>query len=248
MAEKKELYKGAKGLRIGAVVLWLLAIGFEVLAIYMYNISKETELIIALVLDAVFCIVGSLLWKRANRIKPSESKNKVVKFFWDQLGVIACLIAFIPLGIILLRGTDKLDPKMKKIVLAIAAVLFVGSVGASIDYNPVEPGDAQNLETLIEREYGPVDTYYFTQYGSSFHIDEHCHYIDESPTKTNGTLEQAIEDGKTDPCDNCLEKIKEINKDEIEELATTDEVATDEIPTEDVIVDDGESANSEAVD
>ncbi len=231
MAEKKESkgYKSkAKGLRIGAVILWLVAIGFEVLAIYMLNISKETELIIALVLDAVACITGSLLWKRANRLNPSKTTNKFAKFLWDQMGVIACLIAFIPLGIILLRSTDKLDPKMKNIILAIAAVLFVGSVGASIDYNPVEPGDSQNLESIIKSEYSE-DEYdvdengniivYWTQYGKSFHIDENCFHIADSSTKTSGTLEEAIAAGKKDPCDSCLERIKDVNKEEIEEFA-----------------------------
>ena len=89
MAEKKELYKGAKGLRIGAVILWILAIACEIAAIYLLTTNNETFLykllgssyndsnalmywfIGILVVDAIFCIVGALLWKRANRIKPS---------------------------------------------------------------------------------------------------------------------------------------------------------------------------------
>ncbi|MEX1376029.1 MAG: hypothetical protein AB1Z23_01020 [Eubacteriales bacterium] len=247
MAEKKELYKGAKGLRFGAVILWILAIACEAGAIYLLSIYTDSLLywmIGVLVLDAVLCIIGSLLWKKANRIKPSQSKNKVVKFFWDQLGVVMCLVAFIPIGILLLRSTDKIDAKTKKILLTVVGVLLAGSVAASIDYNPVSPGDSQNVEALIKSHYS-ADEYdvnesgdivvYWTQFGGSMHIDDECYYIADSATKTSGTIAEAIESGKKDPCDNCLSEIKELNKDDIEALAEADadaEGAVEEAPPE----------------
>jgi len=251
MAEKKALYKGAKGLRLGAVILWILAIACEVAAIYLLTTTNETVLykllgsgfndtnallywfIGILVVDAIFCIVGALLWKKANRIKPSQSKNKVVKFFWDQLGVIVCIIAFVPFGILLILGTDKLDAKAKKTLLVIVALLFVGSTAASVDYDPVSPGDSQNVEALIKSHYSP-DEYevnengdiivYWTQYGKSMHLDGECYYIADSTTKTSGTVEEAIEAGKADPCDNCMSEIKEINKEELEQMDPVDEL------------------------
>ena len=246
MGEKKELYKGAGGLRVGAVILWILAIASEIFAIFLLLTTNEEVLyklagsnyndtnallywfIGILVLDAIFCIVGALLWKRANRIKPSKSKNKFVKLVWDQLGVIICLIAFIPIGILLISKNDKFSPKAKKILVAVVAVLLIGSVSASIDYNPVEPGDAQNLEALIERHYSEDEltrdengniVVWWTQYGKSFHLDENCYHIADSATKTSGTLEEAIEAGKTDPCDHCVEKIKNLNKEDIEDFS-----------------------------
>jgi len=250
MAEKKELYKGASGLRWGAVILWILAIAAEVFAIVLLTTTNDAIIyglpfsnggdtnalmywfIGILVLDAIFCIIAALLWKRANRIKPSKSKNKLVKLIWDQLGVIMCLIAFIPVGILLLRSTDKFDPKTKKILLAVVAVLLLGSVSASIDYDPVSPGDEQNLEVLIERHYSEEEitrdadgniVVWWTQYGKSMHLDEFCYHIADSTTKTSGTIAEAIEAGKTDPCDNCLEGIKDLNKEDIEGIVDDSE-------------------------
>ena len=260
MAEKKELYKGAKGLRLGAFILWIFAIACEIFAIYLLTTNNNAVIyklaganfndtnallywfIGILVVDAILCIIGALLWKRANRLKPSQSKNKVVKFFWDQLGVIVCIIAFVPFGILLILGTDKLNAKAKKTLLIIVALLFVGSTAASVDYNPVSPGDSQNVEALIKSHYSP-DEYdvdengniivYWTQYGKSMHLDETCYYIAESTTLTSGTVAEAIEAGKTDPCDHCMSEIKELNKDDIEAMAeTTDESAADALVPE----------------
>ena len=268
MAEKKkELYKGATGLRVGAIILWALAIACEVFAIYLLLTTNEEVIyrlaganygdtnallfwfIGILVLDAILCIVGSLLWKKANRIKPSQSKSKFVKFIWDQLGVIMCLFAFIPIGILLLRNNDKFNPKAKKILVAVVAVLLAGSISASIDYNPVEPGDAQNLEALIESHYSEEEltrdengniVVWWTQYGKSFHLDENDAYIADSVTKTSSTLKEAIEAGRTDPCDYCVAEIKDLNKEDIEGIYEEDlegaEESLDAEPVEDVVL------------
>ena len=91
-----------------------------------------------------------------------------------------CLVAFIPIGILLLKNTDKFDAKTKKILLIVVAVLLVGSVSASIDYNPVSPGDEQNVAALIESHYSEEDitrdadgniVVWWTQYGKSMHLD-----------------------------------------------------------------------------
>lgn len=201
MADAK---KKARGLRIGAIILWILAVGFEIATIYLLNnVQPNTFAYIALGLDAVACIIGSLLWKRSNRYAPCESKNKTVKFIWDQMGLIACLIAFLPFGLFLLKDKN-IDPKTKKIFAVMAAVLFAGTVGTSIDYDPVSPGDIQHQEAIVELEHGDIDEVFFTQWGRSYHIDEACFHIADSPTKTSGSLEEAFEQKKTDPCDNCV--------------------------------------------
>ena len=77
----------ATGLRIGAVILWLFAIGFEILcALILFgkiNVTKtgaSWPAFVALGLDLVCVIIGSQLWKKANRIDPASSKNKTK--FW----------------------------------------------------------------------------------------------------------------------------------------------------------------------
>ncbi len=200
-AKKK---KSASGLRIGAIILWVLAILFEVGTIYMLNIAETTYAIIGIILDAICCIAGSLLWKKANRISPTRSKNKVVAFLWNQMGVIACLVAFIPLGLFLLLKTDKVSPKMKKIIAAIAAVAFLGSVGTSIDYNPPTPESVAQAEAGAQLLNADFDgNVYWTRWGKSYHLDENCRALTRSETLITGTLEEAFEAKRNDPCDFC---------------------------------------------
>ena len=93
----------AKGLRIGAVVLWVLAIVMEVLALLVVlgkvNLKFMPtlyQLIAFLVLDLAFVIIGAQLWKKANRIDPVSEANKVKFWLWNNMGVIACAVAFLP--------------------------------------------------------------------------------------------------------------------------------------------------------
>ena len=66
----------ATGLRVGAVILWLVAVVFEVLAIALFmekllvlpQIQPLYKAIAALVVDAICVIIGSTLWKKANHI------------------------------------------------------------------------------------------------------------------------------------------------------------------------------------
>ena len=196
--------KSAKGLRIGAVILWVLAIAFEIGVIYMLNIGETTPAIIGIILDAIACIVGSLLWKKANRISPCRSKNKLVALLWNQMGVIACILAFIPLGLFLLFKADKISPKMKKLIAAIAAVAFLGSVGTSIDYNPPTPESVAQAESEAQAANSDYDgTVYWTRWGKSYHLDENCSALTRSETLISGTLEEAFEAKRNDPCDFC---------------------------------------------
>ena len=62
----------ATGLRIGAVALWLVAIALEVVAVLILNgkinlkfMPTLWQIIVALILDLVFVIIGAQLWKKA---------------------------------------------------------------------------------------------------------------------------------------------------------------------------------------
>ena len=75
--------EGAKPRRIFAVILWVLAIACE--AVGILNIFKKitlpdclsqlTWLIILIVADLIFLVIGSMLWKKANHIDPASEKN-----------------------------------------------------------------------------------------------------------------------------------------------------------------------------
>lgn len=207
----------ATGLRIAAVALWLLAVGVEVLAIFLLNGTlylpggQMMWLIIAIVLDLALIIIGSLLWKKANRIDPASEKNKVKFFLWNNMGIIAAVIAFLPLIVLLLKNKD-LNPKTKKIVTSIAAVALAVAVAASVDYNPASQED---LEAAKQEATVLGDgTAYWTQWGRSYHFDPDCQTLRNSATIYHGTVEEAFEANRNDPCDFCAGGAEEKHADE----------------------------------
>ncbi|MEX1306939.1 MAG: hypothetical protein AB1Z19_00270, partial [Eubacteriales bacterium] len=206
---KQETKGSAKSLRLVAIILWVLAVGAEIGAIYLLKYDYRL-LIGALVLDAILVIIGAQLWKRANRIKPCASKSKFVKMLWDQMGVIAALVAFIPFAILFILNAKSLPKKTRNIIAAVLTLLFLGTVSSSIDYNPPSPDEAEAKAAAVKEqlaeegiEYDGV--VYWTTYGKSYHLDRDCFTLNRT-TEENlryGTLEEAFAAGRTDPCDFC---------------------------------------------
>ena len=201
------------GLRIGAIVLWIVAIGFEILAIMALtkdftirftqngNTNMWILLIGCIVLDMVCAILAAQLWKKANHIKPmSEKRGKFLFYLWNELGVIMACICFIPLIILLLKN-DKLDKKMKTIVSIIAAVALLITGAASADYHPISAEQKEEAEQSITADV------YWTQFGHKYHLnaDEEngCPHIRKSSTIYKGTVTEAIESGRTAICSYC---------------------------------------------
>lgn len=206
---------GASGLRIGAAILWVCAIAFEVLAILILNGNWEafqnflgtifsditTPLIIALVADLVLVVVGSQLWKAANHKDPVSEKNKFKFVLWNNMGVIVAIIAFLPLIILLLKN-DKLDGKAKKLVTIIAVVAILIAAVCSIDFNPVSLEDMQTKASESGYVGGEI---YWTTFGKSYHLDKECQALSRTIPENlhDGTLEEAFDASRTDPCDFC---------------------------------------------
>ena len=63
-------------------------------------------LFIVIVLDLIFVVIGSQLWKKANHIKPASEKNKFTFWLWNNLGFIVSVIAFMPIIILILVNKD----------------------------------------------------------------------------------------------------------------------------------------------
>ena len=207
-----------KGLRLAAIILWVLALAAEVGAFFAFSYAMRNGaknwndpefllLIGTLVLDAIFCIVAAQLWKKANRIRPNLSDSKLVRTLWHQLGVIMVLVCFLPIGIFLVLKSDKLNKKTKTILLALLAVLFVGAGAASVDYH--QPTEAQVQQMQQEAQAEAVGDVYWTRYGYSYHFDRNCPYIkDKVPAAEGGTLfagslDDAFAANRWDPCDVC---------------------------------------------
>lgn len=193
----------ATGLRIGAIALWVCAIACEVLAILIavgkinWTFMATTwQLIIAIVLDLVFVIIGSQLWKKANRISPASKKNKLKFWLWNNMGLIVTVLAFVPLIIILLTNKN-LDKKTKTIATVAAIIaLLIGGL-ASYDWNPVSKEDKDTAVQYV------TDTVYWTPFGTVYHIDEDCFHLNHSDNLTYGTVEEAIAANKSRLCKSC---------------------------------------------
>ncbi|MBR5559297.1 MAG: hypothetical protein IKU72_03535 [Oscillospiraceae bacterium] len=211
--------KSATGLRIGAILLWVVALVCEIMAIRMFNLADETLAIVFIVADAITCIIGSLLWKRSNRIDPPSKKNKFAFFLKSQMGLIACLICFIPLGILLLKNQD-LSAKSKKLIAIIAAVCFVATAGASIDYAPVSAEEVAQAEAVAATAGNYDGSVYWTRWGKSYHFDSNCQSLRNTKEENlfDGSLSEAMSEKRTDPCDFCAKGVEDIDPETLESL------------------------------
>jgi hypothetical protein len=203
----------AKKLRIFAVISWIVAIGFEAGAIYVLKTSPESTVwMIALIVAAlIFAVIGSQLWKKANRLDPASEKDKVRFFIQNQLGAIISIIAFLPLVILIF--TDKnLSGKQKGLVgtVAIVALLIAGIAG--VDFNP--PSQEQYLEQTeqVKSLTNGQNLVYWTKSGTVYHIYQDCSYINTDRTDEifEGTVAQARElKNITELCSRCEQRAKE---------------------------------------
>ena len=194
------------GLRVGAIIFWVVALGFEVVALMLYlgrihiNLgSTLTQLIIALVLDLACVIAGSQFWKKANHINPVSEKNKVKFWLWNNMGLIVCAFCFIPFIIIAL--TDKNADKKTKTVATVVAViaLLIGGL-FSVDWNPVSE---EQKEAAMEAIATDV---FWSPYGHVYHTHDDCQSLNNSDSLTYGSVEEAIAAGRSRLCSFCAKK------------------------------------------
>ena len=70
-------------------------------------------LIGALVVDLILVIIGSQLWKKANRLDPASKQSSVKFFLWNNMGLIASVICFLPIVILLLANKEGVFPSCR---------------------------------------------------------------------------------------------------------------------------------------
>lgn len=222
------------GLRIGAAVLWVAAFGLEVLAILILNgtinwtfMPSMWQMIAALALDLICVIIGSQLWKKANRIKPASKKNKLKFWLWNNMGVIVCAFAFIPFVILALTD-KKADKKTKTIATVVAVIaLLIGGL-TSYDWNPVSQEDLEAASAAI------TDDVYWSTFGKVYHTHDDCQALNRSDTLTYGTVEQAVAANRTRLCAFCAKRddittvVTDQNIEDVELVDYEDEVEDEE--------------------
>lgn len=205
---KEELLAGARKnalpYRIFAVILWIIAIGFEVMAIVFFTHKLEFDFtvenpgwtiswLVCLGLDLICVVIGSLLWKKGNHLDPASKKNKAGFWLRNNFGVIMTAIAFIPFIIFAL--TDKKAGKQSKIIaVAAAAVALIIGTLFGIDWNPV------SQEELLASAH--VGTVYWTDNGTVYHAYNDCYHLRNTPAASlhEGSAEES---GKPRLCKTC---------------------------------------------
>jgi len=210
-APTPESKKKAGQFRLISVLLWVIAIGCEVGAIYLLrkppiNIAIMIALI---VVDMIFAIIGSQLWQKANRLDPASEKDGFRFFVQNQLGLIIAIIAFLPLIVLIFTNKD-LKGKDKGIVgiVAIIALLVAGYFG--IDFNPASIEQYTEQTALVEELMG-TNHVYWTKSGTKYHLYSDCYTINKDVTTEifEGTVAQARElKNITELCKICEDKAR----------------------------------------
>lgn len=207
----------AKQLRLFAALLWIGAIVAQIFVIrFILKAVNAEESILnvwtigLVVLDLVLVLIGSMLWKKAGRLDPPSEKNKFLFLLQSQLGVVAAVVAFLPLIIFVLTNKN-IDGKQKAIFGSIAGVAMLIAGLGSYDYNPpsIEKYTEQiNSQTAEIEKLAGKDLVYWTPAGNKLHIYKDCQHIRNSNV-SDGSVEQAWQARKIDNneiCKTCISK------------------------------------------
>ena len=183
-------------LRMNGIILWVLAVVAEIIAMFILfkkdpeiplSTGSRAVLIIILLVDLVLLIAGSMFWKKANRFDPASKQNALNFFFQNQMGVVAAVIAFLPVVILAFI-------KKEYLVGAIAALFLVGGGAASADYNAPSKEQYSQQTSRVEELTGGNHVFW-TKSGTKYHIYQDCPSINSNRTDEifEGTVAKARE-------------------------------------------------------
>jgi len=183
-------------LRMNAIILWVLAVVAEIIAMFILfrknpeiplGAGSRVMLIIILLVDLVLLIAGSMLWKKANRFDPASKQDALSFFFQNQMGVVAAVIAFLPVVILAFI-------KKEYLVGAIAALFLVGGGAASADYHAPSKEQYSEQTSRVEDLTGGNHVFW-TKSGTKYHLYQDCPSINSNRTDEifEGTVAKARE-------------------------------------------------------
>ena len=215
-------------LRMNGIILWGLAVVAEIIAMVILfrkdpeialSTGSRVMLIIILLIDLVLLVAGSMFWKKSNRFDPASKEDALRFFFQNQMGVVAAVVAFLPVVVLAFI-------KKEYLVGAIAALFLVGGGAASADYKA--PSKEQySAQTSRVEELTGQNHVYWTKTGTKYHLYDDCPSINTNRTDEifEGTVAQARElKNITELCKFCekrAEKEKELRQSGVTQPATT---------------------------
>lgn len=183
-------------LRVIAVVLWVFAVAAQIFAIArLFRPPVDTALVIIMIaVDLLLAVIGSLLWKKSNRLDPASEKDRLKFFIQSQLGMFTAIIAFLPLVVFVLMSKN-LDKKQKTTLagIAVGALAVAGIIG--YDFNPPSVEEYTEQTNRVEWLNNGLNYVYWTKAGTVYHIYDDCPYINTARTDEifEGTVAQARE-------------------------------------------------------
>ncbi|CAN5634907.1 hypothetical protein BH11BAC1_BH11BAC1_12530 [soil metagenome] len=197
----------ATQLRVIAGILWFFAIGAQIAAISMLFRPpvNMTWIIVLIAIDLVLVFIGSMLWKKSNRLDPASEANKFKFFMQSQLGLVVSVIAFLPLVIFILTSKN-LDKKQKGILGGIAALALIIAGITGTDFNPPSVEQYTEQTKRVEELNQGVNNVYWAKSSKVYHLYSDCSYINGVKTSEilSGTVAQARElKNITELCSRC---------------------------------------------
>lgn len=212
----------AKTKRLTALCLWATAIILELVAIFWLLRPPFDELVAAqgfpqwrwwtligfLVAIGILAIVGSLLWKQANRLDPASRKEPVKFFIQNQLGAFIALLAFLPLIAMIFLNKD-MDAKQKNIAGGAAVVVAILAVVMGIDFQPLSKEQVA-VESQVVRQLVGQDLVWWSAGGGVVHLCQGASDLANVTTEvSSGPIADALAAGKKGIT---LELAQEINQ------------------------------------
>lgn len=195
--------------RIFALALWAVAIILELVAIFWLLRPSFDELVAAqgfpqwrwwtliafIVVIGILAIVGSLLWKQANRLDPASRKEPVKFFIQNQLGAFIALLAFLPLIVMIFMNKD-MDAKQKNIAGGAAIVVAILATVMGIDFQPLSKEQVA-VESQVVRQLVGQDLVWWSAGGNVVHLCENVSDLANVTTAiSSGPIADALAAGK----------------------------------------------------
>ncbi|WP_336645331.1 hypothetical protein [Microbacterium sp. USHLN186] len=151
-------------------------------------------LLVLLVVIAALSIVGSILWKRANRLDPARRSDTVRFFVQNQLGAIIAVVAFLPLIVMVFLNKD-MDKGQKTIAGAVGIVLAVIATIVGVDVNPPSVEKYTADQSTVIQLLGD-DAVTWVDGGKVYHVCDQVSDIQTGSEIRYGTTAEAVASGK----------------------------------------------------